>query len=294
MSVMENLSHRAEVLIEALPYIRRYHGKTIVIKYGGSAMESEELKQAVMSDIVLLHYVGIRPIVVHGGGAEISQMMNQLGMKAEFINGLRVTDKETMRVTEMVLGQIGKEIVNLVQQQGGRAVGLSGKDGGLFLARKMETDSGADLGLVGDIEAVNPEILKVLESNDFIPVISSIGVGHDSKTYNLNADHAAGKVAAATKATKLIMLTDVRGVYRNIKDEASLISVLSASEARAMIESGEAARGMIPKLQACLDAIAGGVERAHIIDGRLPHAVLMEIFTDEGIGTMVMNDESQG
>ena len=290
MSVMENLSHRAEVLIEALPYIRRYHGKTIVIKYGGSAMESEELKQAVMSDIVLLHYVGIRPIVVHGGGSEISQMMNQLGMKAEFINGLRVTDKETMRVTEMVLGQIGKEIVNLVQQQGGRAVGLSGKDGGLLIAHKMETDSGADLGLVGDIEAVNPQILKVLEGNDFIPVISSIGVGRDGRTYNLNADHAAGKVAAATKATKLIMLTDVRGVYRNVKDEASLISVLTASEARAMIDSGEAARGMIPKLQACLDAITGGVERAHIIDGRLPHAVLMEIFTDEGIGTMVMND----
>jgi acetylglutamate kinase len=290
---MENLSHRAEVLIEALPYIRRYHSKTIVIKYGGSAMENAELKHAVMSDIVLLHYVGIRPIVVHGGGAEISQMMNQLGMKAEFINGLRVTDQETMRVTEMVLGQIGKEIVNLIQQQGGRAVGLSGKDGRLLVARKMETESGADLGLVGDIEAVNPEILEVLEGNDFIPVISSIGVGRGGETYNLNADHAAGKVAAATRATKLLMLTDVRGVYRNLKDEASLISVLTASEARAMIDSGEAARGMIPKLQACLDALAGGVERAHIIDGRLPHALLMEIFTDEGIGTMVMSDESR-
>ncbi|MCS6860310.1 MAG: acetylglutamate kinase [Abditibacteriales bacterium] len=290
MSVMENLSHRAKVLIEALPYIRRYHGKTMVIKYGGSAMESEDLKRAVISDIVLLHYVGIRPIVVHGGGAEISQMMSQLGMKAEFVNGLRVTDTETMRVTEMVLGQIGKEIVNLIHQQGGRAVGLSGKDGRLLIARKMETDSGVDLGWVGDIETVNPEILKVLESHDFIPVISSVGVGQDGQTYNLNADHAAGKVAAATQACKLIMLTDVRGVYRNIKDEASLISVLTARDARTMIDRGEAAQGMIPKLQACLDALAGGVERAHIIDGRLPHAVLMEIFTDEGIGTMVLND----
>jgi acetylglutamate kinase len=287
---MENLTQRANVLIEALPYIRRYHGKSIVIKYGGSAMESEELKRAVMTDIVLLHYVGIRPIVVHGGGAEISQMMNQLGMQAQFINGLRVTDKETMRVTEMVLGQIGKEIVNLIQQQGGRAIGLNGKDGSLLVASKMVSDSGADLGLVGDIEAVNPEILRVLENNDFIPVISSIGVGRDGQTYNLNADHAAGKVAAATQAAKLVMLTDVRGVYRNVKDEASLISVLTAQEARDMIDSGEAARGMIPKLQACLYAIEGGVERAHVIDGRLPHSVLMEIFTDEGIGTMVTND----
>ncbi len=282
-----NQINRAEILIEALPYIRRYHGQTVVIKYGGAAMVREEVKRAVMQDVALLHFVGLKPIVVHGGGREISDTLKAMGKETPFINGLRVTDAETMRITEMVLvGHLASEIVQLINEQGGCAVGLSGKDANLLRAEKVLSD---DLGFVGEVVEVNPALLHSLAQADFIPVVSPIAFGADGATYNLNADHAAGKLAAAVGAAKLILLTDVRGVYRDLADETSHLPELTRGEIHAMIASGAAERGMIPKLQSCLDALDGGVERAHIIDGRVPHAVLMEIFTDRGIGTMVVN-----
>lgn len=284
--VNENLSKRAEILIEALPYIRQFHGRTLVIKYGGAAMVDPELKEAVMTDIVLLRFVGINPVVVHGGGAEISELMRRLGKQAEFINGMRVTDAETMEIAEMVLvGKIGKEIVQLINQHGGRAVGLSGKDGGFMLARKL--DSNLDLGLVGEVEKIDPAVTDLLATQGYIPVISSIAGGAKGETYNINADIVAGQVAAALGAVKMITLTDVRGVLRDVNDPDSLIQTLTVSQVEQMFAQGLVEKGMIPKLQSCLEALKGGVERAHIIDGRIPHAILMEIFTDEGIGTMV-------
>jgi len=278
---------RAAVLVEALPYLREFYGKTIVVKYGGNAMVDDTLKEQVMEDIVLLHYVGICPILVHGGGPEISALMKQMGIEPSFVGGLRVTDAATMEIVEMVLaGKTNKGIVALLNQQGARAVGLSGKDANLIVATKMESEQG-DLGYVGDIAQVNTDILNLLGEKNYIPVISSVAIGTDGESYNVNADHVAGHIAAAVHAAKLIILTDVEGLYADYADKSSLISEMSVQRAEEMIASGAADRGMIPKLEACITAIRGGVPRAHLIDGRVPHSLLIEIFTNTGIGTMV-------
>lgn len=280
-------SAHASVLIEALPYLRQFYGKTIVVKYGGNAMIDETLKAQVMQDIALLHYVGIRPILVHGGGPEISAMMKQMGHEPAFVGGLRVTDADTMEIVEMVLaGKTNKGIVSLLNKQGAKAVGLSGKDANLIQAYKMESPKG-DLGYVGEVAKVNAELLTLLGEQGYIPVISSVAIGPDGESYNVNADHVAGHIAAAVQAAKLVILTDVEGLYADYSDKSSLISDMDAAQAETMIASGAAERGMIPKLEACIVAVEGGVSRAHLIDGRLPHALLIEIFTDAGIGTMV-------
>jgi acetylglutamate kinase len=291
---MSNLSsplatpdQRAAVLIEALPYLRRFFGKTLVIKYGGNAMIDDQLKEQVMQDIALLHYVGIRPLVVHGGGPEISALMRQMGHEPTFVGGLRVTDAATMEIVEMALtGKTNKNIVARLNQQGATAVGLSGKDANLLVARKLESPKG-DLGFVGEIMQVNADILTLLVGQGYIPVISSVAIGEDGESYNVNADHAAGAIAAAVGAEKLVMLTDVEGLYADYPDRSTLISEMDTTRAREMLETGKAEKGMIPKLEACITALEGGVSRAHMIDGRHPHAILIEIFTDAGVGTMV-------
>src|SRR5579872_3157705 len=278
---------RAAVLIEALPYLRQFYGKTLVVKYGGNAMIDEALKEQVMQDIALLHYVGIRPILVHGGGPEISALMKQMGHEPTFVGGLRVTDAATMEIVEMALaGKTNKGIVALLNRQGATAVGLSGKDANLIVARKMESPDG-DLGFVGEITQINTELLDLLSDQGYIPVLSSVAIGEDGESYNVNADHAAGAIAAEVKAAKLIVLTDVEGLYADFQDKSSLISEMDAAQAKRMIETGAAEKGMIPKLEACITALRGGVERAHLIDGRQPHAILIEVFTDTGIGTMI-------
>ncbi len=280
-------AERAAVLAEALPYIRQYHGRTIVIKYGGNAMVDEALKTSVLRDVVLLHYVGIRPILVHGGGPEVSQVMERLGKEPVFVEGLRVTDAETVDIVEMVLsGKTNKNIVSIINRAGGKAVGLSGKDGNLIIAKKISRQ-GIDLGYVGEVTLVNPEVIHLLTNAGYIPVISSVGVSREGETLNINADLVAGELAAALSAAKLILLTDVEGVLADVNDPSTLISALTLNEAQAMIAEGRVDKGMIPKLQACLTAVSRGVERAHIIDGRKPNALLIEIFTDQGIGTMV-------
>ncbi|MEW5921319.1 MAG: acetylglutamate kinase [Bacillota bacterium] len=294
---MEKLIGKAEVLIEALPYIRNFTGKTFVIKYGGHAMVSEELKNAVAQDIVLLKYIGINPIVVHGGGQEITALMERLGKTANFVDGLRVTDKETMEMVEMVLvGKVNKEIVTLLNRHGGKAVGLSGKDSNLMLAEKRPpknisvngVEKTVDLGYVGDILAINPAVIHTLSRQNYIPVISSIGVSREGEGLNINADHVAGELAAALTAEKLIILTDVEGIMKKQGDSTSLISSLNRQKAREMIISGEISSGMIPKVEACVRALNNDVKRTHIIDGRISHSLLLEIFTDHGIGTMVI------
>jgi len=276
----------ADVLIQALPYIRQYSGKTVVVKYGGNAMIDEGLKAAVMQDIVLMRYVGINPILVHGGGPEISEAMNRMGKEPAFVNGLRVTDEETMEIVEMVLaGKTNKNIVAHLNQQGGQAVGLSGKDGSLIVAEK-ETTKG-DIGFVGRVVDINPGLIHTLTAAGYIPVISSVAIGRSGESYNVNADTVAGELAAALNASKLIMMTDVEGIYQDFNDKDSLISHMSIKDARQMIVDGVVDKGMIPKIEACVTARAAGVEAAHIIDGRLPHALLIEIFTDQGIGTMI-------
>ena len=283
---MTHPDQTAETLIQALPYIRHFSGKTIVVKYGGNAMIDEDLKHAVMTDIVLMRYVGINPILVHGGGPEVSDAMRRMGKEPHFVDGLRVTDAETMEIVEMVLeGKTNKNIVAHLNTQGGQAVGLSGKDANLLVADR-ETERG-DIGFVGRIRTVNPGIIHTLTASGYIPVISSVAIGDDGASYNVNADTAAGALAAALGASKLILMTDVEGLYLDFNDKSSLISEMTAAEAQAMIATGAADKGMIPKLQACLTAIEGGVERAHIIDGRLRHALLIEVFTDTGIGTML-------
>jgi acetylglutamate kinase len=278
---------RAAVLIEALPYLRRFFGKTLVIKYGGNAMIDDQLKEQVMQDIALLHYVGIRPVVVHGGGPEISALMRQMGHEPTFVGGLRVTDAATMEIVEMALtGKTNKNIVARLNQQGATAVGLSGKDANLLVARKLESPKG-DLGFVGEIMQVNADILTLLVGQGYIPVISSVAIGEDGESYNVNADHAAGAIAAAVGAEKLVMLTDVEGLYADYPDRSTLISEMDTARAREMLQTGRAEKGMIPKLEACITALEGGVSRAHLIDGRHPHALLIEIFTDTGVGTMV-------
>jgi len=278
--------NQAETLIQALPYIKEYAGKTIVIKYGGHAMLDESLKAATMQDVTLMRYVGLNPILVHGGGPEISEAMQRMGKEPQFVGGLRVTDEETMEIVEMVLtGKTNKNIVAHLNAQGGQAVGLSGKDGSLIQATK-ETTKG-DLGFVGRVAQVNPAIIHTLTEAGYIPVISSVAIGEGGESYNVNADTVAGALAAALQATKLIMMTDVEGIFQDFADKDSLISEMTVSDARQLITDGVVERGMIPKVDACITAVANGVKRAHILDGRLPHALLIEIFTDQGLGTMI-------
>jgi len=294
---MDHPMEKAKVLIEALPYIRRFWGKTFVIKYGGSTMEEEKVRRSFALDVVLLKYIGLNPVVVHGGGPQIGEMLTKIGKKSEFIEGMRVTDPETMEIVEMVLvGKVNKEIVSLINQQGGKAVGLSGKDGGLLLAEKMRlrkvssSEKGQeeiDIGMVGEVKAVRPEVIQALEKEGFIPVIAPIGVGESGETYNINADLVAGKVASALKAEKLILLTDVEGV---LDREKNLVSTLSSSEALEMIEKKIISSGMIPKVRCCLDALEEGVSKTHIINGTMEHAILLEIFTDVGIGTQITRE----
>ena len=287
--VNQKYLEKAEVLIEALTYIQRFNRKVIVVKYGGSAMVDEELKRNVIKDVVLLKLVGFKPIIVHGGGKEISRWVGKVGKEAKFVNGLRVTDKETMEIAEMVLGKVNKELVTLVESLGVKAIGISGKDGGLLKVNK-KLSQGQDIGYVGDIKEVNPAILNELLEKDFLPIVCPVGLGDDFATYNINADDAACAIARAMKAEKLAFLTDIEGVYRDPEDTSSLISELFVNEAKALIENGNVGGGMIPKLQNCIDAIESGVNRVHILDGRIQHCLLLEIFTNKGIGTAILRE----
>ena len=297
---MEKLIEKAKILIEALPYIRAFSGKTVVVKYGGKAMVEEQLKERFAEDVVLMKYVGMKPVVVHGGGPQINQMLKRLGREPQFVRGVRVTDRETMEVVEMVLGgTINKEIVSRINRHGGKAVGLSGKDGRLITARRLRAHPAGprgksgdrsqgpppDLGQVGEVEAIDPQILSNLDQDRFIPVIAPIGVDHDGNTYNINADLVAGEIAAALKAEKLIVLTDVEGILDKKK---KLIPTLSKKEMMRLIRSGVISEGMLPKVQSCLTALEGGVRKAHIINGCVPHALLLEIFTNQGVGTEIV------
>jgi acetylglutamate kinase len=283
-------AEKAKILAEALPYIRRFHGKTIVVKYGGNAMTEERLKKSFAHDIVLLKLVGINPVVVHGGGPQIDDMLKQLGKKGEFIQGMRVTDAGTMDIVEMVLGgQVNKEIVNLINQQGGRAVGLTGKDGGLIRAKKMlvrgsSDDEMIDIGQVGEVDSIDPEIVHQLHTNDFIPVIAPLGVGKKGETYNINADLVAGKMAEILKAEKLIVLTNTPGV---LDKDGSLLTGLTSKKVDELFADGTIHGGMLPKISSALDAVKNGVNTCHIIDGRVDHALLLEVLTDEGVGTLI-------
>ena len=285
-----NESEKAEVLINALPYIQQFRGKTIVVKYGGNAMINEKLKAAVIEDLILMSCLGIRTVLVHGGGPEIEAMLKKTGKESRFINGLRYTDEETMEIVQMVLcGKVNKDICSLIQKAGGKAIGLCGLDGGLLQAKRMKTN-GEDLGLVGEIETVETELLNSLLASGVIPVISSVayGLGEDlGRSMNINADIAAAKVAGAIGAEKLILMTDVRGILRNVSDPESLIKEVTREELEALKKEGVVSKGMIPKTDCCFLAMDGGVKKTHIIDGRLPHAILIELFTEEGIGTMI-------
>ena len=283
---------KAEVLIEALPYIQRFNRKIVVIKYGGSAMLDEELKRNVIKDAVLLKLVGFKPIIVHGGGKEISRWVGKVGMEPKFINGFRVTDKDTMEIAEMVLAKVNKELVTLVQSLGVKAVGISGKDGGLLSCKKKMAD-GEDIGFVGEITKVDPQILYDLLENDFLPIIFPVGYDEEFQTYNINADDAACAIAKAVHAEKLAFLSDIEGVYKDKDDPTSLISELHVHEAEAMIGEGYVGGGMIPKLQNCIHAIEEGVKRVHILDGRIPHSLLLEIFTNKGIGTAILREDGE-
>ena len=290
------MNRTAEVLIEALPYIRRFYDRRIVIKYGGAAMEDETLIHSVMEDIVLMKYVGIRPIIVHGGGPRITEWMDKLGKVPEFVQGLRVTDAETVEIAEMVLGSINKEIVARINQHGGKAIGLSGKDANLILAEKQQTqvtdETGqqidVDLGYVGKIIGVSTEAITALDQAGYIPVVSPIGVGVNGQTYNINADTMAGEIASAFQAEKLILLTDTRGILKDLSDISSLIPTIHIREVDTFITDGFIGGGMLPKVEACTTALMGGVYKTHIIDGRIPHSLLLEIFTEGGIGTEIV------
>lgn len=277
---------RAEILIQAMPYIQKNYGKTIVVKYGGNAMQSEELKQAVMDDIVLMQLVGINVVLVHGGGPEISEMLVKTGKKSKFVDGLRVTDKETIDIVQQVLaGKVNKSLVQHLTQSGGRAIGLCGLDGKMLMAKKLEGEN--DLGYVGQIESVNPLIIMDSLKNGYIPVISTIAGGKNGEVYNINADLAAARIAAKLSAKKLILMTDVRGLLRNVKDESTLVSTVNVSDVPSLKKDGIIKGGMIPKIDCCVEAVRSGVGRAHILDGRLKHSILLELFSDEGIGTML-------
>ena len=281
---------KAETLIEALPYIQRFNRKIVVVKYGGSAMLDEELKANVIKDVVLLKLIGFKPIIVHGGGKEISRWVNKVGMEPRFVNGLRVTDKDTMEIAEMVLAKVNKELVTLVESLGVQAVGISGKDGGLLNVEK-KLSKGEDIGFVGNIKNVNPKVLYDLLDNDFLPVVCPVGMDDDFNTYNINADDAACAIAEALNAEKLAFLTDIEGVYLDPNDPSTLLSKLFVKEAKELIDNGNVGGGMIPKLQNCIDAIEEGVSRVHILDGRIPHCLLLEIFTNKGIGTAILRKD---
>ncbi len=294
---MEKLIKKADVLLEALPYIKNLFKKTIVIKYGGSAMVAEELKKGFALDVILLKYIGINPVIVHGGGPQIGKILEKMGKKSHFVEGLRVTDEETIDVVEMVLvGKVNKEIVSLINRHGGKAVGLSGKDGGLIKAKKYkvvksspETDRPEiiDIGMVGEVESINAGVLNTLDEGGFIPVIAPVGVGENGETYNINADFVAGEIAGSLKAEKLVLLTDEEGVKGK---DGSLLSTLNKKEIDYLIKKGVIRGGMLPKVKCCLDALESGVKKTHIIDGRVKHAILLEIFTDEGVGTQIVEN----
>ena len=289
MSVETIVQEKANVLIEALPYIQRFNRKIIVVKYGGSAMTDENLKKNVIKDVTLLKLVGFKPIIVHGGGKEISKWVTKTGMEPRFVNGLRVTDADTMEIAEMVLGKVGKQLVRLVEELGVKAVSISGKDG-MMLKCKKKYSRGEDIGFVGEITEVNPKILHDLMEKDYLPIVSPIGMDDEFNSYNINADDAACAIAREVKAEKLAFLTDIEGVYRDPEDTSSLISELFVNEAKALIENGNVGGGMIPKLQNCIDAIESGVNRVHILDGRIQHCLLLEIFTNKGIGTAILRE----
>ncbi len=287
---MEKVLPKAEVLIEALPYIQKFNRKIIVVKYGGSAMSNEELQKNVIKDVTLLKLVGFKPIIVHGGGKEISRWVAKAGKEPKFVNGLRVTDEETMEIAEMVLNKVNKSLVAMVEELGVNAIGISGKDGGLLKVDKKYSD-GQDIGFVGDVKEVNPKVLYDLLEKDFLPIIAPIGLDDNFQTYNINADDAACAIAKAVGAEKLAFLTDIEGLYKDINDKDSFISRLSASQADQLIADGYIGGGMLPKLTNCTSAIKNGVNRVHILDGRIPHCLLLEIFTNNGIGTAIVADE---
>ena len=288
----EKYLEKAAVLVEALPYIQKFNRKVIVVKYGGSAMVDEQLKKSVISDVTLLKLVGFKPIIVHGGGKEISKWVGKVGKEAQFINGLRVTDEETMEIAEMVLGRVNKSLVSMVEELGVKAVGSSGKDGGLLKVKKKYAD-GKDIGYVGEITDVDPKILYDLMEKDFLPIICPVGLDDEFNTYNINADDAACAIARAVGANKLAFLTDIEGLYRDFEDKSSLISEITVKEAKELIAGGTIGGGMLPKLSNCIDAIEAGVSRVHIIDGRIPHSILMEIFSDRGVGTAILGDTEE-
>jgi len=287
---VKNDSHlKAQILIEAFPYIRKWYGATVVVKYGGSTRSGAEELKTTLQDVVLMKFVGMKPVVVHGGGKDISRITEKLGIRSQFVDGLRVTDLPTMEVVEMVLGgKINKELVSVIHQLGGQAVGLSGKDGGLLQASKVKSKSGRDIGFVGKVSRVNTSLLDILDREQFIPVIAPLGMGPGGQTYNVNADEAAGAIAGALKAEKLVFLTDVPGICRKKEDPRSLISTLKAKEVPGLIKKGIVSGGMIPKVEACLAAIRQGVRKTHIIDGTQAHALLLEIFTPSGVGTEII------
>lgn len=289
---MQEVLKKAEVLIEALPYIQKFNRKIIVVKYGGSAMSNEELKRNVIKDVTLLKLVGFKPIIVHGGGKEISQWVGKIGKEAQFVSGLRVTDVETMEIAEMVLSKVNKSLVTMVQELGVKAVGISGKDGGLLTVDKKYVD-GQDIGFVGEIKEVNPKVLYDLLEKDFLPIVAPVGLDEQFASYNINADDAACAIAKAVGADKLVFLTDIEGLYKDINDKSSFISRITASEAEALISDGFIGGGMLPKLNNCTSAIENGVNRVHILDGRIPHCLLLEIFTNSGVGTAIIRDEDK-
>ncbi len=286
-STMKVFIEKAEVLIEALPYIQKFYGKTVVIKYGGSALINPEIKETLIKDIALMKLVGMKPVIVHGGGPDINAFLKKMDIKSEFINGLRVTDPETMQIVEMVLaGKLNKSIVTDIELQGVKSVGISGKDGGILKAEKIEKD-GIDYGCVGDVKEVDTSLIESLINNDFIPVIAPIGKDETGTTYNINADYAAVAIAGALKAEKLVFLTDVEGVMRDVHDPDSIMSFIRADKVQSLIDDGTISGGMIPKVQCCMAGVEAGVENVHILDGRVEHCLLLEIFTQKGIGTMI-------
>ena len=289
---MQEVLKKAEVLVEALPYIQRFNRKICVVKYGGSAMSNEELQRDVITDVTLLKLVGFKPIIVHGGGKAISSWVSKVGKEAEFVNGLRVTDNETIEIAEMVLGRVNKQLVTMVQELGVKAIGISGKDSGLLHVNK-KLSGGQDIGFVGDVDKVDPKILFDLIDNDYLPIVAPIGFDDNFDTYNINADDAACAIAKAVGANKLVFLTDIEGVYKDINDPDSFISRLTCSEADELIAGGFVGGGMLPKLNNCTDAVREGVEEVHILDGRIPHCLLLEIFTSKGVGTMFMADDNE-
>lgn len=284
----QELFERAHILIEALPYIQKFQGKTIIVKYGGSAMVDHELKKNVIRDVALLKLVGFRPIIVHGGGKAITSMIGRLGLETSFVNGLRVTDKQTMDVAEMVLNRVNKGLVSMMEKLGLKAVGLSGKDGTILRVDKKYA-GGQDIGYVGEVKEVNTDLLNMLLDHDYIPVVCPVGSDDAYHSFNINADDAACAIAMATNASKLVFLSDIEGVYQDPNDPKSLISEMTVPQAKAFMAAGFAGGGMLPKLQGCIDAIENGVERVHILDGRIPHSLLLEFFTDKGIGTVMMS-----